>query len=88
MTTGIAQENYPQPQETGRGEVQFDQAQNPIRFNKIRKIQITQEDHGYIVTVGCQTIALESLDKLILKLSEYLREPAATETKYNNKELL
>ena len=39
-----------------------------------REITIRPIDHGYIVTVGCQTFAIESLDKLIRNLDIYLKD--------------
>lgn len=49
---------------------------------KARQIQINQADHGYIVNVGCQTLVFESMDTLIEKLTAYLKDPNATETKW------
>ena len=56
--------------------------------NQIRPINITQVNHGYIVVIGCQTIVIETKERLIEKLAEYINDPAGTENKYNSKELL
>lgn len=53
-----------------------------IRKDKIRGINITQVDHGYIVAVGCQTLVFEDRDILINKLSDYLRNPEVIEKKW------
>lgn len=52
-----------------------------------REIWINPLDRGYMIRVGCQSIAVESVETLIEKLEEYLRDPLATENKYNEKTL-
>lgn len=56
--------------------------------NQIRPINITQVNHGYIVVIGCQTIVVETKERLIEKLAEYITNPSEAEQKYNNKQLL
>ena len=53
-----------------------------------RNINIRALHHGYIVEVGCQQVAVESVDKLLKALEAYLRDPVATEKLYSNRELL
>lgn len=54
---------------------------------RMRSIQIDALDHGFIVQVGCQRFAIEDKGTLIGKLSEYINNPDATETKYNEGKL-
>ncbi len=56
--------------------------------NQIRQINIEQLNHGYLVRVGCQTVAIENSGKLIQMLSAYISNPAETEKKYYEKTLL
>jgi hypothetical protein len=55
---------------------------------RIRELTIRQLDFGYIVNAGCQTFAIESADKLLEKLTEYINEPAKTEEKWFKTKLL
>lgn len=55
--------------------------------NIIRPISIRQLSHGYIVEVGCQTLAIESASTLIAKLSEYILNPNTTEQKHKEGKL-
>lgn len=56
--------------------------------NNIRTINIRQLNHGYIVEVGCQTLAIESSSKLIALFAEYVTNPNATEQKYREGKLI
>lgn len=47
-----------------------------------KSIDIDVLNHGYSVRVGCQRFASENKDKMILKLTEYLRAPYETEQKW------
>ena len=47
-----------------------------------RDIQIKSLNHGYIVTIGCQTFAIEEIKSLIKHLETYLRSPEETEQKW------
>jgi hypothetical protein len=53
-----------------------------------REIKISPLDYGYIVKVGCQSLAIESKYDLIKYLSEYLVNSSEAESKYYNKVLL
>jgi hypothetical protein len=55
---------------------------------KIRRIVITEIDHGYMVEVGCQHMAIESRSKLITLLSTYILDPAGTEKLFLEGKLL
>jgi hypothetical protein len=50
--------------------------------NGIREIKITQLDYGYIVIVGCNSFAIETADKLIKKLTQYIKQPQEIEQKW------
>lgn len=74
---------------TPRYELGIDRVQysNPIAPVK-RTITISQPDFGFIVQVGCQTIAIESKEKLLKNLKAYLDDPAAFEKAWDkNKKL-
>jgi hypothetical protein len=47
-----------------------------------RQITITPQDYGYLVNVGCQTVCIETKEKLIEKLIAYINNPSETEQKY------
>lgn len=63
-------------------------APRPIEENHIRSISIRQLNHGYVVEVGCQTLAIESSSKLIALFAEYVADPFATEQKYRDGKLI
>lgn len=50
--------------------------------DKIRSIQIEQLDRGYIVRVGCATIAIDNKSELMSRMIAYLENPADTEKRY------
>lgn len=60
----------------------------PMNDNMIRSINVRQLNHGYIVEVGCQTLAIESSTKVVALLSEYIYNPLATEEKYREGKLI
>jgi len=47
-----------------------------------RKISIQPLNHGYLVRVGCQSIAFETTAKLLDELRDYLLDPEKTEHIY------
>lgn len=53
-----------------------------------RSIIIDQKDFGYLVTVGCQHLAIETPEKLIKNLKAYLDDPAAFENAWAKKKKL
>jgi hypothetical protein len=59
-----------------------------VRQNKAREIHINQQDHGYIVIVGCQTLVFENMNTLIEKLTAYLKDPNAVEKKWMTEGIL
>lgn len=54
--------------------------------NRMRDISITQLDRGYVVRVGCQSLAIESKEVLLEKLISYINNPDEAETRYNKGE--
>jgi hypothetical protein len=56
--------------------------------NKARLIQISEQDYGYIVNVGCQTLVFENMDTLISKLTAYLKDPNAVEESWMSKRII
>lgn len=46
---------------------------------KIKDVHIKQLDHGYIVTIGCKTIALSSAEQVLFGLKQYLKDPYKTQ---------
>lgn len=55
-----------------------------ISEDKPQNIVIHSLNYGYTVKVGCQTFAVETVDKLIKNLKEYQIHPHATERKWNS----
>jgi hypothetical protein len=51
-------------------------------------ITIHTLDHGYQVVVGCQTVAIESTEKLLSKLKQYLENPKEAEKLHNQGKFL
>lgn len=60
------------------------QAPHPERYNRIRRIILNELDHGYMVEVGCQSIAIEDTDRLCFLLTKYINNPNSLEQEYNN----
>jgi hypothetical protein len=71
---------------------QFPQtSQDPyLSKESIRNISIEPLDSGYLVRVGCQSIAVETKEKLLLNLTSYINNPGTYEDIYfkNNKKLI
>ena len=53
-----------------------------------REINIRPLNHGYVVNIGCQTFAIESVDKLVSNLEKYLNSPIETEKEWFSGNLL
>lgn len=47
-----------------------------------RPVSIQPVNHGFVVTVGCQTFAVETVDALLHRLSVYLKNPSEAEAKW------
>lgn len=52
-----------------------------------KSVRIAPLNHGFVVEVGCQSFAIESVDKVTTLLNAYLKHPVETETAWlkNNK---
>jgi hypothetical protein len=60
------------------GEVDYDQGPREYidsSLGTIRDIKIQQLNSGYLITVGCQTIAIETASKLSSALNSYIMSP-------------
>ncbi len=68
----------------GLGGLEYSTGYHPIKKNKISDIVIKEIDYGYIVKVGCQTLAIETQIKLIKWLTEYIQNPDAVTKKWND----
>jgi hypothetical protein len=53
--------------------------------SELRGISINPLNSGYMVKVGCQSVAVESTEKLIDMLNKYLTDPADFEKKWYSK---
>ena len=56
--------------------------------SQAREINIRPLHHGYVVNIGCQTFAIESIEKLIINLETYLKNPNETEKEWLSGNLL
>lgn len=52
-----------------------------------REVNIQPLNHGYLVRVGCQTFAFESLEKMMSQLNGYLKKPEHVERLWRSGEL-
>lgn len=79
MTT----QNYPQETAVRNEPIPEDAPQMP---DKAYQINIEQLDHGYIVRVGCKSFAIETKEKLIIRLAAYLSDvPGVTKDFFDKK---
>ena len=53
-----------------------------------REINIRPLNYGYVVNIGCQTFAIESVEKLVSNLEKYLNSPNETEKEWFSGNLL
>jgi len=56
----------------------------PLNSSHIREITITPLDLGFVVRVGCQTVAFTDKQALISAITKYLNNPEETEKAYYN----
>jgi hypothetical protein len=54
----------------------------------LRTIKIDPLNSGFLVNVGCQSIAIETLDKLIYMLTKYLTDPTKFESEWYSKDVI
>ena len=58
----------------------------PSDYN-IRGVSINPLSSGYMVKVGCQSVAVETTDKLLDMLGKYLNDPQGFEKKWFSKDV-
>lgn len=63
-------------------------ALDPRSSNKIRDIVIKQLDYGYTILIGCQSFAIETKEKLLLNITDYLDSPQEIENLWLSKRKL
>ena len=59
-----------------------------VSTRKIRSINVEAADYGYIVRVGCQTVAVEDTKTLTNALTAYLADPRQFEKDWNKEQSL
>ena len=86
MDCAASGECCPEPIESYRG---HEEVNGPVRgqaipapHNRPFNISIEGLDYGYLVRVGCQTVAVETKEKVIAKLTEYLENPSEFQKKW------
>ena len=52
--------------------------------NSLREVNIKPLNSGYLVNVGCQSVAVETTETLLKALGEYLNNPTGFERAWNN----
>jgi hypothetical protein len=62
--------------------------ERPVEQPLIRQINIEPLNYGFMVRIGCQTFAIETPDKLIEKLTGYLKDPNTVEKKWQREHIL
>ena len=78
----LSSERIRDEREDYEADVQDDvQAETPT--NHVREINIKPLDSGYLVKVGCQSVAVETTEILLKALGEYLDNPTESERKWN-----
>lgn len=89
------EQTYPEPKE----EQAYERAEEPVGLeisnidldlgtisnDNVRGVSINPLSSGYMVKVGCQSVAVESTERLIDMLSKYLTDPAEFERKWYSK---
>jgi len=56
--------------------------------NRIHDLLVNQMDLGYLVKVGCQTLCLETKERLIQLFTAYVNDPKKTMDKYYKDQIL
>lgn len=79
MTDQMPERNY---RDENRPTGQAMLAEAPRPENPMRRIEIQPQGYGFLVTVGCQSFAIETKERLIEKLTAYLFNPVETEKKW------
>jgi hypothetical protein len=82
-----AQYVYTDGERTNLINTQAPATEAPPQQDRAYSITINQLDHGYTVNVGCKCFAIESRDKLIALLGNYLADPSGTHKAFFEKTL-
>lgn len=68
------------------GAIRYAEESNDVRetvsVGSARDVKIVTLNSGYLVRVGCQSIAVETTETLMTRLAEYLDNPNAFESKW------
>jgi hypothetical protein len=81
-------ESMPEPEqayEIGLDEPMTEEIGDTISNDNVRGISIKPLSSGYMVNVGCQSVAVETTERLIDMLNKYLTDPADFERKWYSK---
>ena len=62
----------------------YDADYHPIKKAMISDIVVKEVDFGYIVKVGCQTLAISTKEDLIKMFTEYVNDPSTVTRRWNN----
>lgn len=78
-------ERHPEPMDDVQGDYGGEvQPESPS--NNLREVNIKPLDSGYLVKVGCQSVAVETTETLLKALGDYLNNPDSFERAwYKNK---
>jgi hypothetical protein len=83
INDGIQREPYSAPQPESYGGVQEFSA--PQALFSVKNIQVEPLNSGYVLSVGCQRVAIQTLETLIDNIKRYLEDPQGVEKAWNEK---
>ena len=69
-------------------EIEEERAPEPVMdlpYSNLREINIKPLSSGFLVNVGCQTVAVETVETLVSNLTAYLNNPMAFEKAWYSK---
>jgi hypothetical protein len=79
-------ERHPEPMEDRAVDYEGGELQLESPSNNLREVNIKPLDSGYLVKVGCQSVAVETTETLLKALGDYLNNPDSFERAwYKNK---
>jgi hypothetical protein len=76
---GFGNERHPEPMEDRAVDYEGGEVQAESPSNHLREVNIKPLDSGYLVKVGCQSVAVETTEALVKALNDYLTRPEAFE---------
>lgn len=65
-----------------------DAMETPSPSKSLRDVKITPLSSGFLVMVGCQTVAVETPEKLLAALAKYYENPSEFERKWYEKPVI